>query len=214
MVGSIGNLYGSVEELDAAYACLTDTKDVLLSPAGGYNSGGLLRLPEPAAATISAFMEVYQCNETKSDDCCYYVAVAKDTPCRHCGGAMNVPLKLVGPSGSEVAEAASLSDVAGIGFVQGVMTFTVMDDLTVKPLSMISGIAALNAMGVTDISYLKEKTVRVGHNEGLEVLRASLQSKTVLTDVFLALGKKSKAETPANAKKGKGAQSMKRKRKG
>ncbi|TVU21789.1 hypothetical protein EJB05_31451, partial [Eragrostis curvula] len=129
---------------------------------------------------------------------------------------MNVSIKLVGPSGDGSAggesteEEASLADPGGMGFVQGVVTYMVMEDLTVKPLSTISGITALNATGITDISSLKEKTVLVGYNEGLEMLRASLQSKTVLTDVFL--GEKRKAATPANAKKLKGAQSKKQKR--
>ncbi|XBI86148.1 hypothetical protein VPH35_094159 [Triticum aestivum] len=36
------------------------------------------------------------------------------------------------------------------------------------------------------VEKLQEKTVQLGYKEGLAILRASLQSKTVLTDVFLA----------------------------
>ncbi|XP_066381454.1 uncharacterized protein [Miscanthus floridulus] len=79
----------------------------------------------------------------------------------------------------------------GTGFVQGLVTYTVMDDLKVTPMSTISGITLLNTFGITDIGTLKEKTVQLGYEEGLEILRVALQSKTVLTDVFL--GKKRKA---------------------
>jgi hypothetical protein len=96
------------------------------------------------------------------------------------------------------------------------VTYTVMDDLKVAPMSTISGITLLNTFGITDIGLLEEKTVQLGYAEvmyftpehsvcplilsltdkkiihvdhvslqGLEILRASLQSKTVLSDVFL-----------------------------
>ncbi|XP_024315230.1 uncharacterized protein LOC112270892 [Brachypodium distachyon] len=72
------------------------------------------------------------------------------------------------------------------GFVRGIVTYTVMDDLKVTPMSAISSVTLLTSCGVKDLSVLQEKTVQVGYNEGLEILKASLQSKTVLTDVFLA----------------------------
>ncbi|CAO2204588.1 unnamed protein product [Urochloa humidicola] len=200
MVGCIGNL--SVERLDAAYVRSSDAKNALLSPAGGHENGRLLQLQQQpaAAAPVAAAVEVYQCSEGGDIDECYnFVAVVKDTPCRLCGGAMNVPMEVVGSSDAfgrqdEEADADADADadqgqgeaaVAGIGFVQGIVTYTIMDDLTVAPMSTISGITALRGLGVTDINSLQEKTVQVGYNEGMEVLRASLQSKTVLTDVFL-----------------------------
>ncbi|XP_066316138.1 uncharacterized protein [Miscanthus floridulus] len=87
---------------------------------------------------------------------------------------MNEPIEVVG-----------FSDPAGVGFVKEVVTYTIMDDLKVAPLSAVSVITLLKALGVADISSLQEMTVRVGYAEGLEMLRASLQSEAVLTDVFL-----------------------------
>lgn len=40
-----------------------------------------------------------------------------------------------------------------------------MDDLTVAPSSTVSAVAALVALGVTDIRGLQEKTVEVGYDE-------------------------------------------------
>ncbi|XP_020163591.2 uncharacterized protein [Aegilops tauschii subsp. strangulata] len=89
-------------------------------------------------------------------------------------------VEVVDPAAGAVPSAA-----AGAGFVQRIVTYTVMDDLKVSPMSSISGITLLNKCGVTDIGSLQEKTVQLGYDEGLEILKASLQSKTVLTDVFL-----------------------------
>ncbi|BAD61351.1 hypothetical protein [Oryza sativa Japonica Group] len=101
---------------------------------------------------------------------------------------MSLPVKhvmvssttIAGSTGGEVpATASAPSAIAGTGFVQGLVTYAVMDDLKVAPMSTI----ALVKSGVTHIKSLQEKT-------GLAMLKASLQSKTVLTDVFL--GKKRK----------------------
>jgi hypothetical protein len=50
------------------------------------------------------------------------------------------------------------------GYVRGVvtsLTFMVMDDLTVKPMSTISSITLLNTLNVKDVSLLQEMTVTV-----------------------------------------------------
>ncbi|CAM8952215.1 unnamed protein product [Rhodiola kirilowii] len=64
----------------------------------------------------------------------------------------------------------------------------VMDDLAVKPMSTISSISLLNTFNIKDVGVLEETTVTVDMAEGLKLLRASLHSKTVLTDVFLSKG--------------------------
>ncbi|CAL4958294.1 unnamed protein product [Urochloa decumbens] len=220
MVGCIGNLYGSVERLDAAYVRSADAKATLLSPAGGHESWSLLQLQPPAAAPppVAAGVDVYQCSEGGDIDECYnYVALVKNTPCRLCGGAMNVPMEVVGSSdafGSEDEEADAdqcqgQAAHAGMGFVQGIVTYTIMDDLTVAPMSTVSGITALRGLGVTDITSLEGEGSSSG---GLEMLRASLQSKTVLTDVFLGKNmSKDDAAAPSNKKKLKATSSQKKK---
>jgi hypothetical protein len=47
------------------------------------------------------------------------------------------------------------------GYVKGVATFTVMDNLMVKPMSTITSITLLNTFNVKDVSLLQEKTVNV-----------------------------------------------------
>jgi hypothetical protein len=74
-----------------------------------------------------------------------------------------------GSSGAATAAAQS-GHGAGKGFVQGVVTYTVMDDLKVAPMSTISGITLLNTFGITDIGSLQEKTVQLGYDEVRQML--------------------------------------------
>ncbi|CAO2199092.1 unnamed protein product [Urochloa humidicola] len=99
---------------------------------------------------------------------------------------MDIAVKFVAPVAIGAGHNVQSSTGAGSkGFVQGVVTYTVKDDLTVTPMSTISSITLLNA-GAVNFSDLQEKTVQLGYTEGLEIVKASLTSKTVLTDVFLS----------------------------
>ncbi|KAJ1282561.1 hypothetical protein BS78_03G062000 [Paspalum vaginatum] len=178
MVGSVGNLYGSVEGLDYAYIQPGAAKDALLRPAVLYSPSGssasLLRLPAPPSGQPRS---LYRCTSIFNSSCRTYITDAYAKACPTCGNQMTAAVQYLPPAGGQVAATA--------GFVQGVVTYTVMDNLTVMPMSAISSFTLLNAFEVTDLAALQEKTVQLGYNEGLEILRASLQSETVLTDVFL-----------------------------
>ncbi|XP_021866974.1 uncharacterized protein [Spinacia oleracea] len=76
----------------------------------------------------------------------------------------------------------------GGGYVKSVVTYMVMDNLEVKPMSTISGITLMNKFHVKDVALLMEKEVEVGLTEGLAMLKASFETKDVLSTVFL--GKK------------------------
>jgi len=173
MVGSIGNLYGSVEKLDETYVRSADAKGALLAPAGGYDGGKLLQLPEAAQPT-----EFYRCSAYFVGCSRYYTECATNlskvsgTRCLNesCSGTMTTKMIIVdssrAASGGEAAAAGQSSGhAAGKGFVQGVVTYTVMDDLKVAPMSTISGITLLSTFGITDIGMLQEKTVKLGYEE-------------------------------------------------
>ena len=160
MAGSVGNLYGSVEKLDETYVRSAGVKAALLSPTGGCAGGKLLQLPE---APQPPRTQLYRCDRHNYSQCYDIMSWSSGYPCqqRYCGGKMTVPVQIVGPTtGSGDDEAATA------GFVQGVVTYTVMDDLKVAPTSTISGIALLiNTFGITDIGTLREKTVQLGYDE-------------------------------------------------
>ncbi|CAO2193720.1 unnamed protein product [Urochloa humidicola] len=73
------------------------------------------------------------------------------------------------------------------GPVQGEQaTYIVMDDLTVTTANVLPA-ALLKEFGggVEDIDALEERTVDIGNEEALRILKAALHSSTVLTDAFI-----------------------------
>lgn len=52
-----------------------------------------------------------------------------------------------------------------IGFVKDAVTYMVMDDLEVKPMSTISVISILNKFNVKDVALLHEEVVNLGKEE-------------------------------------------------
>ncbi|CAN1269392.1 hypothetical protein LINPERPRIM_LOCUS13566 [Linum perenne] len=112
MVGCLGNLYQSIEELDDTFIQQSTSKDIVLNPkVQNQNSEG--------------------------------------------------------------------------GFVKGVVAYMVMDNLEVKPMSTISSITLLNKFNIQQVGALEEKVVELGMDKGLNLLKASLECKSVLTSVFL-----------------------------
>ncbi|KAM0903875.1 hypothetical protein ACQ4PT_018398 [Festuca glaucescens] len=204
MVGSVGRLYASVDKLDATYIQAGAAKDALLHPtvfsAAVSNKSSPLGLPPPPSPLPKTFYictkpcSCYNCSRgfpscrNSGNSCRAYITNAYGTASPACKNQMTTMLTLEpsAESAGQVAEAAA--GVAGKGFVQGIVTYTVMDDLAVTPMSSITSITLLNTFAVKDLGALEEKNVQIGYKEGLEILKASLQSKTVLTDVFL--GKK------------------------
>ncbi|KAL1150323.1 hypothetical protein V6Z11_A10G250200, partial [Gossypium hirsutum] len=81
------------------------------------------------------------------------------------------------------------------GFIKRAATFMIMDDLVVRPMYTNSIITLLHKFNIKDVNDLEEKTIGVGVNEAVELLRTSMQSKTVLIDVFLGGKKKSSVKS-------------------
>ncbi|CAL4951611.1 unnamed protein product [Urochloa decumbens] len=203
VAGSVGTLYASVERLDDSYLLPGADKGSLLRPALEASpaacSSLLPLLPPRSSSYAGRSKRFFKCGNSGGysysygGDCSGYVTDTDGATCPSCHRPMTAPLQYVPPSpsadGSGTAGRRATPDAfargAARGFVQAVVTYTVLDDLTVTPMSAISSITLLNAFAVTDLAALQEKTVRLGRGDGLAILKASLQSKTVLTDVFL-----------------------------
>ncbi|KAK4774612.1 hypothetical protein SAY86_009547 [Trapa natans] len=200
MVGSLGNLYDSIEKLDDTY-CIkpsssfgySDVKNRLLKPripsySGTTEKSGDITpalLPrEPISYDDSQNVAYYRCPPTNYSTCCY-VSLNPSATCPNCEDVMSKLMTLVDVPARQVLVVAPESE----GYVKGVMTYMVMDDLSVSTMSNISCITLLDKFKVAHLSCLGEKVIELGTNEGLALLKASFQSKTVLTDVFLK-GKK------------------------
>ncbi|CAL4951608.1 unnamed protein product [Urochloa decumbens] len=191
MVGCVGNLYASVDKLDTTYVQPGAAKDALLSPAvlspATSSNSSLLRLP--AAPPSGQAKSFYRC---QSSHCRSYITDVNGKACpAGCGYQMSVAVQFVSSAAGYGSSGQQAAQGDAKGFVQGIVTYTVLDNLTVTPMSAISSITLLNTFAVRDLADLQEKTVQLGYNEGLAILKASLQSQTVLTDVFLTGSNKS-----------------------
>ncbi|XP_058182428.1 uncharacterized protein LOC131300545 [Rhododendron vialii] len=175
LVGSLGNLYDSVDNLSDTYMQPNQKKEVLLKPKVAVRSteASLLLtdddVPEPAV------------NKTYKlcANCVRFVTNDPKANCPTCKSTMAYDVTFMP---SKVAN-TGLSGEGG--YVKGVVTYMVMDDLVVIPMSNISAIALLSKFNVTNVQSLEEKVVSFGMDEGLKLLKATLHSKMVLTSVFL-----------------------------
>ncbi|XP_031096477.1 uncharacterized protein LOC116000527 [Ipomoea triloba] len=184
MVGSLGNLYSSIQNLSDTYLQPDANRDVLLNPkAPPILSSDVPLLP--AGDDVSPPSDtgaVYACTQG-----CEYYSDDSESICPKCVKAsIKCLMKYVAPV-KTATTGGSTRDGSGScsGFVKGVVTYMVMDDLKVMPHSTISTINVLNQYDIKDFGSLEVKVVPLGVDEGLKVLKASLQTKSVLTTVFL-----------------------------
>jgi hypothetical protein len=145
MAGSFGSLYSSVEKLDSTYLLPGASKDALLRPTAVTTNSSLL-LPAPASEQPKTF---YRCDNTYSS-CRTYITDVYGKACPQCGHQMTKASLYLTSAGSGGSGAVTPQST-GKGFVQGIVTYTVLDDLTVSPMSATSSITLLNAFTVTDV---------------------------------------------------------------
>ncbi|KAI4370626.1 hypothetical protein MLD38_018957 [Melastoma candidum] len=175
MVGCVGNLYRSIQNINDVYMEAAASKEGLLkpqSPSGGESF--LLLLPDSTPSAHKTFYKCCYCS------CSPNVADFTAATCTKCLNVVNQ--KVVFLEQQQVKEGASQSS----GYVKEGMTYMVMDNLEVKPMSTISSITMLNKLNVKDVGALEEKVIAVSMNEALELLKTSLYSRNVLTDVFFS----------------------------
>ncbi|KAH7841065.1 hypothetical protein Vadar_025117 [Vaccinium darrowii] len=178
MVGTLGNLYESIENMNETYFQSNQTKDSVLKPKAPF-SATQVPLLSIEGGTSSA-KRYYTCPYYSSGH--LYVSQNSSAICTSCKNSLSREMQYVAAANEVAAEGEG-------GFVKGVVTYMVMDDLVVTPMSTISGITVLNKFNVKEVGALEERVVDFGMPEGLKLLKASLHSKTVLTSVFLGNGR-------------------------
>jgi hypothetical protein len=116
-----------------------------------------------------------------SPSCYNYATKVSGTPCPVCKGKMTTAVQLVEPEpksgGSKpvpVPVMAGEGSGSSRGYVRDMMTYTVMDDLSIEPVSTISAVTSIIALGVSDISGLQARTVEIGHKEVMILTPVSL----------------------------------------
>ncbi|PNT75713.1 LOW QUALITY PROTEIN: hypothetical protein BRADI_1g37140v3 [Brachypodium distachyon] len=174
-VGSVGNLRASVETLDPAFIQPGAARESLLHPT--------VLSPPAARAELSFHPPLHLPHTHLRDyavDCGRTFTDGRGAACPSCGDEMTAVARYVPPCpGSSTAGAS--------GFVAATSRYVVTDDLSVfpAPTSAASGVAVFRDLGVRNVGALRQMDVQLGRKEGKEILKASLQSKTVLTDVYL-----------------------------
>eukprot|EP00268_Persea_americana_P066050 TRINITY_DN8915_c0_g1_i8.p1 TRINITY_DN8915_c0_g1~~TRINITY_DN8915_c0_g1_i8.p1 ORF type:complete len:197 (-),score=30.78 TRINITY_DN8915_c0_g1_i8:164-754(-) len=172
-MGCLDNLYKSVEELGNK-SCMKseECKALLLNPKLAPYFGSmdqLIRINE-----LPGQLTIFNCARCLSNG--FGITDGDSGTCSH--GNNIVQVEIINPKFRDV--------VAKLGgtFMDGPTTFMVTDELIVKPLSTISGISLFKQFNIP-INDLEEQVVSVREEEALSMLKASLISNTVLSDVFL-----------------------------
>ncbi|GMI80673.1 hypothetical protein like AT5G01120 [Hibiscus trionum] len=178
MEGCTGNIYQSIENLGDSYMQSATNKDILLKPmVTNYAANVALLLPTLQSST---YTNLYTCDYNHGS-CCINVTNDPNTICPSCGRyAMDHNVTFVNPTSKP-------SCSSEVGFVKGAATYMITDDLVVRPMSIESIITLLNKLNTKDVGDLEVKVVSVGVDEAVKLLKASLRSKTAITDVFLEM---------------------------
>ncbi|XP_077232908.1 uncharacterized protein LOC143873174 isoform X2 [Tasmannia lanceolata] len=170
MVGCLGKLYESVDNLSEIYTQPGHDKNFLLNPSippiPSYPNPPLLLQNNDSTSTKKYFScnQSYFCEDTRSSYIHPYVTEIKGTPCPSCKTQMNKELTYVFPNN----KTKLVSNEEG-GFVKGVVTYMVTDDLVVTPMSTIEAITRLSEFNGKEIGVLESKVVQVGFKEGLDL---------------------------------------------
>nr|GMC60677.1 uncharacterized protein LOC109179025 [Ipomoea batatas] len=155
MIGSIGNIYHSIENIDGSYMLSNQSKIKVLTARKD---------------NISA-RNFYSCQSHRN------VSNKYGEKCTHssCGMLMTKEITYVGHD-----------NICARGYVRGLVTYMVTDDLSTTPMSAITGISVLKKFKASKFDALEERVVEFTIPDvELDFLEASLKSKEVLTDVFL-----------------------------
>ncbi|KAK1415603.1 hypothetical protein QVD17_31386 [Tagetes erecta] len=190
MVGCLGQLKDSIQSFHGTYLQPGIKTDDIFNPKTPFNGNKFLLSNDPSSADqSSASKDVFRCSNGSSRcscnrgyaNCRSNVTLLENSICPGCSDYMDVKMTLVKPN-QVVHESGKEKNK---GYVKEVVTYMVMDDLVVKPMSTISSITLINKFGVKDMSQLEEKTVSFGKDEGLKLLMASLKTEKVLTTIFM-----------------------------
>ncbi|KAI9193927.1 hypothetical protein LWI28_001432 [Acer negundo] len=187
--GSMARVYKSVIDLESSYLLTNLSRDLLLCPEMSSSSTSIAI---PPLLKSFVFSKKKSENDTRRDSYASPSTFGAAPSATSYSFANSSPFFGASSSAPSLFGSSVLSSTSTVaspskqdGFVRGMTQYMVMDDLTVKPSSPISSITLLNTIGVKDFSCLVEKIVTINFNKGLELVKTSFVSKTVLSDVFV-----------------------------
>lgn len=170
-VGSLGNVYTSVETLSDTYFQPNQTKEALLKPKvsifGSTSTIMLLPVIDSSSSTTKN-TTFYLCNRQQSyygTRCHHFVSDGPNAICPNCNYCMTRVGTYVKPKSSSASTQLTNIGDDEVGFVKDVVSYMVMGDLTVKPMSAISSMTLLKEFNIKEIGVLEEKVVTLNLNE-------------------------------------------------
>ncbi|KEH22914.1 DUF674 family protein [Medicago truncatula] len=181
-VGCLNSLYGSVANLDEGCFSTKTTKQMLLQPinsAEDYCNTLKLNIDDTQPTKYFACTNYNACyyrdmSMTSSTFFFFWYKTSstfKDNLKCRCGNYFTRPVLL-----KHLPQ----------GFVNGVATFVITDDLTIKPNCIdYTSFSLFKEFGVKNPSSVKEVVLNVTKEKVLDLLKCSLLSKSTLTDLFL-----------------------------
>lgn len=157
MLGSLGSLYRSAETLSLSYFEGNHHKNSLLKPelpptTAHSQIGSLLQVKSSSPPKTN----YYTCTTTNHgfETCRYRFSATRGAKCPECNISMT-------RQATYVYGAGEARPVVG-GYVKGgIVTYMVMDDLTVKPMSSssMSILSILNELNVEDVAQVDDKLI-------------------------------------------------------
>ena len=151
MLGSFGKHHESFENLSDSYLQPNADKITLLEPPSGVASTNLPLLSDKASDVKALYTCTYSHCSTKT------ASYNPQNRCTGCGHTTSARMTIIEPQQGESS--------AANGYVKEVVTYMVMDDLELKPMSTITSIGLINKYNIKEISALEEKEVSVGIKE-------------------------------------------------
>jgi hypothetical protein len=158
VVGSLPSLYQSIKNLSVNYIQPGKNKFSLLEPKV-IMPGAVVPLLLPNVG--STFRQLYRC-PTNCNNSLFYVAVDNSTICPLCKVKMDRNVRFVDPP-SEIRASSTCEE----GYVKETVTYLVMDNLEVKPMSPTTLITLLTKFNVNanELGDIEEKVVDLGMDE-------------------------------------------------
>lgn len=170
----IKNLYQSLKDLPANYFSTDESKYILLNPriSSTYDICRKLKLnlddTEPSKYFFCRSASCYK----KSGE----YSLCKFAKCGKCGNNMDLEIKL-----NDSTANTGVDQVNGGVFVSELTTFIVTDDLRLMPNTSDTWVQLLSDHGITDSSQIEERTINVGQEQILVILKGALLSSFSLT---------------------------------
>ncbi|KAH6788977.1 hypothetical protein C2S51_003983 [Perilla frutescens var. frutescens] len=173
VVGSLTSLYRGLSNLDANHFCVGGAKQMLLNPQSSFESefrGLKFDISESQPATYFICQD-YVCPHHE----CMIISMHSDIAKCKCGETLNRETH----EGDRVP-----GDADGGVFTINDSSFIICDDLRVVPI--VTGfLQTLNSLGITDADRAEMRSLSLGIDDIMDLLKFSLISATPLSDFII-----------------------------